>query len=144
MNTQNTLEDIKVNLKLKLATLWASLMFLIIYLDYFHLYMPGSLNDMLISKVFVFDITQGFLLAALIMVTTPALMIFLSVALSAKINRWANIIIATINIPLLLFNLAGVAWIHMVFGAIIEVILLCLIIFYAWKWPRTQMSKDTE
>lgn len=142
MNTQNTLEDIKVNLKLKLATLWASLMFLIIYLDYFHLYMPGSLNDMLISKVF--DITQGFLLAALIMVTTPALMIFLSVALSAKINRWANIIIATINIPLLLFNLAGVAWIHMVFGAIIEVILLCLIIFYAWKWPRTQMSKDTE
>ena len=144
MNTQNTLEDIKVNLKLKLATLWASLMFLIIYLDYFHLYMPGSLNDMLISKVFVFDITQGFLLAALIMVTTPALMIFLSVALSAKLNRWANIIIATINVPLLLFNLAGVAWIHMVFGAIIEVILLCLIIFYAWKWPRTQMSKDTE
>lgn len=142
MNTQKTqhtmLEDIKVSLKIKLAALWASLMFLIIYLDYFHLYMPGSLKDMLAGKVFVFDITEGFLVAALAMVATPALMIFLSVALPAKINRWANIIIAAINIPLILFNLAGEAWMHMVFGAVIQVILLCLIISYAWKWPRIQ------
>lgn len=33
-----TPEDIKVNVKLKLATLWASLRFLIIYLNYFLLY----------------------------------------------------------------------------------------------------------
>lgn len=142
MNTQKTqhtmLEDIKVSLKIKLATLWASLMFLIIYLDYFHLYMPGSLKDMLAGKVFVFDITEGFLVAALAMVATPALMIFLSVALPAKINRWANIIIAAINIPLILFNLAGEAWMHMVLGAVIQIILLCLIISYAWKWPRIQ------
>jgi len=56
--SQNTLEDLKVSVKMKLATLWASLMFLIIYLDYFHLYMPGSLEDMLAGKVFVFDITH--------------------------------------------------------------------------------------
>ncbi len=138
MNIQNTLEEIKVSLKLKLATLWASLMFLIIYLDYFHLYMPGSLKDILIGKVFVFDITHGFLLAALALVTIPALMIFLSVALPAKVNRWANIIIAAVNIPCILFNLVGEAWLHMVFGAVIEVVLLCLIIRYAWKWPRIE------
>jgi len=142
MNTQktpqNTLEDIKVNVKLKLATLWASLMFLIIYLDYFALYMPGTLENILKGKVFVFDITQGFLLAALAMVTIPALMIFLSVALPAKVNRWANIIIAAINIPFMLFNLAGEAWVHMVIGAVVEVVLLCLIIRYAWKWPRIE------
>ncbi|SFB77439.1 hypothetical protein SAMN05421780_101417 [Flexibacter flexilis DSM 6793] len=136
MNTTNPLEDIKVNVKLKLATLWASLMFLIIYLDYFHLYMPNSLKNMLLGKVFVFDITQVFLLAALTMVAIPALMIFFSVALPAKINRWANIISAAINIPLLLFNLAGEAWLHMVVGAAIQMILLGLIIRYAWKWPR--------
>ncbi len=142
MNTQktpqNALEDIKVSVQLKLATLWASLMFLIIYLDYFHLYMPGKIKDILIGRVFVFDITQGFLLAALALVTIPALMIFLSVALPAKINRWANIIIAAVNIPFILFNLAGEAWIHMVFGAVVEVVLLCLIIRYAWKWPRIE------
>jgi Family of unknown function (DUF6326) len=136
--TQNKLEDIKVNVKLKLATLWGSLMFLIIYIDYFHLYMPDSIKDILKGKVFVFDVTQGFLLAALALVTIPALMIFLSVTLPAKINRWVNIIIATVNIPFMLFNLAGVAWMHMLFGAVVEVLLLCLIIRYAWKWPRIE------
>ncbi len=139
MNTQNALEDTNVSVKIKLAALWASLMFLIIYLDYFHLYMPGSLEDMLAGKVFVFEITQIFLLAALAMVGIPALMIFLSVALPAKVNRWTNIIIATINIPLLLYNLAGEAWIHMVIGAIVEIILLFLIIWYALKWPKIKI-----
>ena len=133
---KNTLEDIKVSLKLKLATLWASLMFLIVYLDYFALYMPGTLENILKGKVFVFDISQGFLLAALALVTIPAMMIFLSVTLPAKVNRVTNIIVATVNIPFILFNLAGEAWIHMVFGAVVEVVLLCLIIRYAWKWPR--------
>lgn len=135
MKTQKTLEDLKVSVNIKLASLWTSLMFIIIYLDYFHLYMPDKIEDILKGKVFVFDITQGFLLIALILVSTPALMIFLSVALAAKINRWTNIIIATVNIPLILFNLAGEAWVHMVFGAGIQVVLLCLIIRYAWKWP---------
>lgn len=138
MSSQNTLEDIKVSVKLKLATLWTSLMFLIIYLDYFHLYMPGSLQDMLAGKVFVFDITQGFLLVALALVTIPALMIFLSAVLPAKVNRLTNIIVAIVVIPTMLYNLAGEAWIHMVFGAVVEVILLFLIIRYAWKWPRIE------
>ena len=133
--TKNTLEDIKASLKLKLATLWASFMFLYIYVDYFALYMPGKIEDILKGRVFVFDITQGFHLAALASVTIPALMIFLSVALPAKVNRCANIIIAAVYIPYSLFNLAGEAWMHMVFGAVAEVVLLCLIISYAWKWP---------
>lgn len=145
MNTQstpqNTLEVIKVNVKLKLATLWASLMFLIIYLDYFHLYMPSKIEHIQTGRVFEFDITQGFLLAALVSVTIPALMIFLSVALPAKVNRLTNIIFATLYIPYMLFNLAGEAWIHMVFGAVVEVILFSLIIHYAWKWPRIEESK---
>ena len=138
MNTQNLLEDMKVSLKLKLATLWASFMFLYIYVDYFALYMPGKIKDILTGRVYVFDITQGFLLAALTSVTIPALMIYLSVALPARVNRPANILVATVYIPYTFFNLAGETWIHMVFGAVVEVILLCLIIRYAWKWPRIE------
>lgn len=138
MNTQSqhAPEEIKVSLQLKLAALWASLMFLYIYVDYFHLFMPGVLEDLLADKVFVFDITQGFLLAALASMTIPALMIFLSVALPAKVNRLTNIIVPTVYIPYTLLNLAGGAWMHMLFGAVAEVFLLCLIIRYAWKWPR--------
>lgn len=143
MNTQktqlNALGDIKVNLKLTLAMLWASLMFVYIYVDYFALYMPGKVEHILKGIVFKFDITQRFLLAALVSMTIPALMIFLSVALPAKINRRVNLIIASVYIPYTLFNLAGETWIHMVYGAVVEVVLLCLIIFYAWKWPRVRV-----
>lgn len=142
MNTQktplNSLEDIKVSLKLKLATLWASFMFFYIYVDYFHLYMPGAIKDILAGKVFVFDVSYVFILIAMIFVAIPTLMIFLSVALPAKVNRWTNIIVATVFIPYMLFNLAGEAWAHMYFAAAVEVFLLCLIIRYAWKWPRIE------
>lgn len=128
----------KVGLKLKLAALWVSFMFLYIYVDHFHLYMPGTIGDIQAGRVFTFDITQGCLLAALVSVTIPALMISLSVVLPAKVNRWANIMIAAVYIPYSLFNLAGEAWVHMVFGAVVEVVLLCLIIRYAWKWPHAE------
>lgn len=142
MYTQkNVLEDIQISVKLKLATMWTSLMFLIIYLDYFALYMPSTIENILKGRVFLFDITQGFIATALTLVTIPAMMIFLSVSLPANINRWANIIIAAINIPFILFNLAGEAWTHIVFGAIVEVVLLCMIIGYAWKWPRIKPLK---
>ena len=141
MNTNNItteMEDIKVSLKLKLAALWASFMFFYIYVDYFHLYMPGSIEDILAGKVFTFDISYVFLLIAMIGVAIPALMIFLSVALPAKVNRWTNIIVATVYIPYMLFNLAGEAWVHMYFAAAVEVVLLLLIIRYAWKWHKQE------
>lgn len=136
--SRNEMEDIKVSLKLKLASLWTSFMFLYSYIDYFHLYMPGELEGLLAGKVFVFKISQAFLLAVLATVTIPASMIFLSIALPPKVNRRTNIIVAMAYIPYTLFNLAGNAWMHMVFGAVVEVVLLCLIIRSAWKWPRTQ------
>ena len=146
MNTpitpQHQFTDFKINVNIKLASLWASIMFLYIYVDYFHLYMPGSLKEMLAGKVFVFDISQQFLLIALVSMTIPALMIFLSVALPAKVNRCTNMIVAIVYIPYTLFNLAGLAWIHMVLGAAVEVILLCLIIRYSWTWPRTPVNNN--
>lgn len=133
---QKGLEDITVNVKLKLAAAWASFMFLYIYVDYFHLYMPNSIIDIISGTVFEFDITQSFLLVVLASVTIPSIMIFLSVVLPAKFNRWINIIVATVFIPYTLFNLAGEAWLHMIFGAALEVVILLLIIWYALKWPK--------
>lgn len=135
---QNALEEINVSLKLKLAALWVSLMFLYIYVDYFGLFKTGFIEDILVGKVWELEITQSFLLGALASMTIPALMIFFSVALPAKVNRWTNIIVAAVYIPFTLFNLAGEAWMHMVFGAVVEVILLLLIIRYAWKWPHIE------
>lgn len=135
--TQNLLEDIQINVKLKLAMLWISFMLLYGYVDYFALYMPGNINGILKGKVYLFEITQSFIMAALVALTIPTLMVFISVALPAKPNRIINIIVAIIHIPYMLFNLSGEAWAHMYFAAVVEVFLLCLIICYSWKWPRT-------
>lgn len=76
MDTKYTLDDIKVSLKLKLATRWVSFMLIYIYVDYFRLYMPNKVEDILKGKVFVFDITQGIPFVALALLIIAALMIF--------------------------------------------------------------------
>ncbi len=138
MKRNYALEDRPVNVKLKLAALWTAFMFLYIYIDYFHLYMPGMLNDLLKGRVFTFDISPVFLSVALISVSIPALMIPLSLSLPANANCWTNIVLGGLYIPYTLFNLVGEAWLHMFIGAALEVGLQLLIIRYAWKWPRYQ------
>lgn len=136
MNTQKQFKDFTVNVKIKLSSLWASFMFLYIYVDYFALYMPTKIDNIMKGKVYVFDISQGFIFIALALATIPILMIFLSIVLPAKINRLTNKIVAIILIPYMLFNLVDEAWIHMIFGALLEIVILCLIIRYAEKWPE--------
>jgi hypothetical protein len=140
MNTQKKLEDKNVDVKLKLAMLWTSFMFLYIYVDYFALYMPGKIDNIIKGKIFVFDITQEFIFIALALAVIPILMIYFSIALPARINQLTNIIVAIVLIPYMLFNLAGEAWMHMYFAAAVEVLLLCLIIRYAWRWPEIEVS----
>jgi len=135
------LDDPKVNIKIKLAALWTSFMFMYIYVDYFHLYMPGSIKDILAGKMYVFDITEGALSIGLISVSIPAVMIFLSVILSARMNRWVNLVLGVIYIPYTLFNLSGLTWAHMIWGAVIGVTLLLFIIYLAWKWPQKRLAE---
>lgn len=135
---KNNLDEQQVNVRVRLAALWTSFMFLYIYVDYFSLYMPGKIKDILNGRVFTFDITQGFIFTALFLAIIPMLMIFLSVVLRAGVNRLTNIIVATALIPYMLFNLAGERWPHMILAAVVEVALLGLIIRYAKKWPTLQ------
>ncbi len=135
---QMVLEDIDLNVKIKIAALWASFMFLYIYVDYFALYKTGYLENVIAGMVWKFKITQGFLFGALASVSIPALMIFLSTALTAKVNRLTNIIVAAVYIPYSLFNLAGEFFPFMIFGAAVEVLLLIMVIRYAWKWPTRE------
>ncbi|MDI9341600.1 MAG: DUF6326 family protein, partial [Sediminibacterium sp.] len=117
--TQNLFEDIQINVKLKIAMLWISFMLLYGYVDYFALYMPGNINGIIKGKVYLFEITQSFIMAALVALTIPTLMVFISVALPSKPNRIINIIVAIIHIPYMLFNLSGEAWAHMYFAAVV-------------------------
>ncbi len=140
MNTNekssSNLEDVKVNMKVKLSALWAALMFLYVYVDIFAFYKPGTVENILAGKVWELEITQTWALAALLLMTIPSVMIFLSLILKPKVNRWTNIIVAILYIVVSITNAIGESWVFILFGSIVEVVLLSLIVWYAWKWPK--------
>lgn len=53
-------------------------MFLYVYVDILGFHKPGTIPDILIGRVWEFDITQEWALGALALMTVPILMVFLS------------------------------------------------------------------
>ena len=82
-------------------------------------------------------------MSALILMTIPSLMVFLSLALPAKANRWTNIIVGILYIFVMLGSAIGVSWFYYIFGSIVEAVLLLLIVWYAWKWPKQERVEVT-
>lgn len=132
------LEDKKINVKILLSSLWVALMFIYLYVDLFGFFQPGSIESILEGKVWVFDITQTWVMSALVLMTIPTLMVFFSLVLPPKLNRIMNIIIASLYIIIAVGNVIGETWIYLYFGSFVEIILLSLVIRYSVKWPRQE------
>ncbi len=45
-NTPNRLDNPRIPVHVKLAAGWTSLMYLVLYIDYFHLYQPDQIDIM--------------------------------------------------------------------------------------------------
>ncbi|MGO4502719.1 MULTISPECIES: DUF6326 family protein [unclassified Dyella] len=140
MNSQPSakapLEDLKVPVKLKLAGLWTSLMFLYIYVDYFGLYQPGNLQDMLKGNMGPLGpTTQGVLLGTSLLMAVPSLMIFLSLVMKPMLSRVLNIFLGLVYAIIMLVTMPGAWTFYLVMGAI-EIALSLLIVWHAWTWPR--------
>lgn len=140
-----TLEDPRIPVRAKLAAAWTSFMFFYIYVDYLHLYKPGTVEDILAGVVFTFDISQSFVVIALALMAIPILMIVLSMTLPARANRRLNLVVASLYIPVTAFNAVGESWLYFYgLGVVLEVILLGYILHSAWTWPRTAPSAASE
>ena len=131
------LENPKVNIKLKLAALWASTTFCYIYGEYFELYTPGKVDSLLIGKN-ILDNPVKLLVASIILVV-PSVMVAASVLLPPKVNRTMNIIFGAVFTIMMLFigiNSLTEWYSFYVFLAFVESILTFLIVRYAIKWPK--------
>ena len=131
------LENQKVNVKIKLAALWASVTLCYLYGDYFELYTPDKVNS-LISGENNLDSPTKLLIASKILAIS-SVMVAASIILKPKLNRILNIIFGT------LFTLMMIAigvystnewYLFYVFLAFLESIITALIVWYAWKWPK--------
>ena len=139
--TTAALEDQPIPVRAKLAAAWTSFMFLYAYVDILNFYTPGVIKDILDGRVFEFDLSQTFSTTALTLVAVPALMVVLSMTLPARVNRITNLIVAALYVPVTAFNVVGGSWLFFYgLGVVLELILLALIVRFAWTWPRTAPS----
>ncbi len=133
----NTLENYKINIKIKLSILWASVTLFYLYGDYFELYIPQKTQGLVTGDNLLDSPTNLFLAALLLAI--PAVMVVLSILLKPTINRILNIVFGLFFTALMLL----IAFTSMepwrtfyVFYAILESVITTLIVWYAFKWPK--------
>ena len=144
--SQGTREDLRMPVQAKLAAAWTTFMFLYLYVDYLAFYKPGVVDDILAGIVHEFDIGPTFVASALTLMAIPILMILLSTTLPARVNRTINLVVATLYIPVSIYNAAGESWTYFYFYGLsiaLELLLLAFILRSAWTWPRRTASPAT-
>jgi hypothetical protein len=144
--TAGVLEHQPVSVRTKLAAAWTAFMFLYAYVDIIAFFKPGVIDDILAGKVWEFDVSQTLLTTFLALMAIPIFMVVLSMTLPARANRITNLIVASVQVPYAAFNVVGESWTYFYgLGVALEVILLALILRYAWTWPRTpRRGSDVE
>lgn len=132
------LEEKKVNIKVKLALLWAALMFIYIYNDILSMYQPGHVSELAEGHLEGVHFTPTLLFGAAALMALPSLMVLLSLILKARVNRLVNIVLGIFHILVLVgtqFVGEGETWLYWRFNELLEALFLVLIIWSAWKWP---------
>lgn len=129
--------DLRVNIKIQLMAMWTTLMFCYVYGDYFELYVPGKTQGLLDGQNLLDTPAKLFL--AMLMLLIPALMIMLSVLVTAPVNRILNMVFAAMyTLLMILVGLGSMSeWRSFyVFLAGVEAIITMMIFWKALKWPR--------
>jgi hypothetical protein len=129
-------QDYWINPRIKIAALWASMLFIFAYVDLFSLYRADVRADIEAGEIFAFTIGQGFLLGVTIYVVVPSLMVFLSLVLPVRVTRTANIVVAVLYAVTVAGGAIG-EWNYYILGSLIEAVLLAGVVYYAWTWPKT-------
>ena len=143
MKNINHLEDFKINVKFKLSALWTAVMFCYVYGDYFSLYVPKKIEGF-INGDNLLDSPQK-LFAASVLMVIPSLMVFLSLVSKPKINKWLNVVFGAIYTAIMiLIAITSIApwWTFYVFLAIVESCITLLVVWYAWTWPKQNITSE--
>ena len=121
---------------LKLSLLWASLMFLYIYNDYFSMYTPGTIDGMAKGSFGPMGpASDGLLVGMSVLLAVPSLMIFLAAALRPWVSRWVNVELGVFYTGIEGLTLLGSPLFYRVV-AVGEIGVTVLIVVYALRWPK--------
>ena len=119
-------------IRVKLSGIWVSLMLTYLLGDVLRIF-SGDFDS---GQVGGMQVSQTMYLFMAILMVIPVLMVFLSLTLPYKINRWCNIIFAAF---FFLFNLVGLPTYPSAYDQFLIVVGLLfnlLTVWYAWKWVK--------
>lgn len=137
---KNQLTNFHVNTKIKLAFLWATIMSLYIYADYFNLMTPNSIKSMMELQTPLGPTTPGILIGFSILLIIPALMIPGSILLQPTLVKWLNIIFgfiyAIISVLIIISDISSQWMTFFILYQLVELFVFALIIWQAWNWPK--------
>ncbi len=133
--TGTEFENGRVDTKLKLAAAWMALIAFYIYADFLSLYRPGQIDEVRRGVIGPFEVSQATLFVASLIVIIPAVMIVLSLHLSARMNRSLNLLMAILYTLVNISNVVGEEWAYYFLFAIVEIAITVHIFFTAWRWP---------
>ena len=138
--TARILEDVKINVKIKLSALWVALVFFYSYNDVISFFRQDTIEGVLSGGIGGAIVTPTFLFAMAILLAIPIFMLVLSLALPARVNRRTNIIVGIFHAVVLLATLLvpGELWAHYALYMIFEAVFIALIVWTAWRWPRQE------
>lgn len=134
MNTNQNIAN-KIDTKVLLSALWTVVMINMLKADILSLFIPGTVDE-LVRFAGDTPIPQ-LMLGGAIMMELSIAMIILSLVLSYRLNRWANIIMGFITILFVVGG--GSSYPHYLFVATVELICLLLIIWNAWRWTEPEV-----
>lgn len=129
MNSEVT--NRKMDTGAKLSLMWIVVMFNMVFADILGFIYPGSLADIMTGSPGGVEITPAFLLAMALLLEIPIAMIFLSRTLGYRANRWANTVAAVVTAAFVIVGKSD--YLHYYFFAAVEVAVMGLIVWTAWK-----------
>ena len=100
MSTSNSkiLEDERIGVRLKISALWIAMLFLFAYGDIFGFFRAGLIEDVIAGEVSGMEITQVFLFAVSVYIAIASVMVFLTLVLTPRVDRWTNIVLPILYI----------------------------------------------
>jgi ABC-type transport system involved in cytochrome c biogenesis permease subunit len=135
---KNNLQDFEVNIKIKLAGLWAAVTLCYLYGDYFELYTPKKVEGLMNGNNLLNTPTN--LLLAAVLLAIPAVMVALSLTLKPLVNKWLNVVFGLFFTAIMLFlafDTYQYEWYAFyVFLALVESVITSFIVWSAWNWQK--------
>ncbi|MFX1318898.1 MAG: DUF6326 family protein [Promethearchaeota archaeon] len=132
------MEDVKI----KLSILWITRLLTGFVGDIIRFLEPGKLEQIISGEIWGgIPMTNELLLLITLITVIPAVMVFPSLTLPDKANRWVNLIVGIFMVGFdLVFLITAILTVpaYEIFLGILYLVFTALIVWYAWKWPKQE------